>query len=499
MMEFYEEIDSVASNFHNSVSNAKTKINNENTIYYVAEVYFSDNGLTNQEALSVWNAYVKDHPLYYWLSYRSTYTSDYLTLMVDDEFASGAVREEINVQIYDAVEEYILGLDGEGSIYQITLSFHDRIIENADYAYEPDGVTPSNDVRAHNILGVLLDGEGVCDSYTKAFQMLLNYCNIENVYVNGYAGEAHAWNLVCLDDGQWYWYDLTWDDQPQWMLGVRHNYFCVSDNDYVKWNDGIAKKSGKFLEDHSPSTPGGVGVNYSYELPQIATTSFDYDGLLLRDEIIENDGLSYVLLGFNTVCLIKIEAEGDVVIPDTISYMGNELRVRYIGAYDESNDILVTGSVIKYDEITRNHVDVTSVHIPESVEFILDFSFDYCYTIEKFTVDGDNTKFTALDGVLFTKSLYILIKYPLASKATSYTVPSSTVEIAYGSFGDGGNVFNPKYLNKLTINNTVDVIGATNGGYGYRDAKPTNSNQVTMLTGYRERLYLMLGFGLSIK
>ena len=499
LLEFYTEIDEAASQFHSSLSDAKSKQNNGNTIYYVAEIYYSDNGISDQDALSVWNAYVKDHPLYYWLSAHSTYTSDYITLMVEDEFIDGEVREDINQQIYGVVEEYVVGLKGEGSTYQITLAFHDRIIENADYAYETDGVTPSDDVRAHNILGVLLDGQGVCDSYTKAFQLLLNYCGINNIYVSGYAGENHAWNLVCLDNGEWYWYDLTWDDQPGWMLGTRYNYFCVNDTDCVKWNDGSTDKSSTFLQDHIPTVPGGVGVNYSYELPDRAENSFDYNGLLLRDDIITSNGLSYVLVGFNAVCLIKIEAEGDVIIPETVSYNGYELDVRYIGGYDEANRIMIPASIIEYEHSTRSHVDVTSIHIPESVKFIWDFAFDYCYTITAYTVDEDNEFFTSKDGVLFTKSLYTLIKYPLASVANSYTVPTATVEIAYNAFGDGGNVFCPENLTKLNILSNVEVIGAANGGYGFRDSVPENPNTISVINGYRERLYSMFGFGLSIK
>lgn len=499
MMEFYAEIDAVASDFHGSLNDAKKKENNGNGIYYVAELCYSDNGISNEEALSVWNAFIKDHPLYYWLSNRSTHTSEYITLMVDEEYIDGEVREDINLQIYSAVEEYIVGLNGEGSVYQITLSFHDRIIESANYAYEADGVTPSSDRPDHNILGVLLEGEGVCESYTKVFQLLLNYCNIENVYVTGYAGESHAWNLVLLDNGEWYWYDLTWDDQPTWMLGVRHNYFCVNDTDYVKWNDGNATKTTTFLNEHAPATFGGTGVNYSYDLPDRATESFDYDGMLLRDEIIVKDGLSYVLVGFNTVSLTKIEAEGDIVIPETINYNGTELTVRYIGKYDESNKMMTPGSITEYDQKAGYHVDITSIYIPKTVEFIWDFAFDYCYSIKSFTVHEDNSVFKSQNGVLFTKSLYTLIKYPLASNTTSYTVPSATVEIAYGAFGDGGNVFCPKNLTKLTIPGTVQVIGATNGGRGYRDVTPEGSNEVTYIDGYLERLYLMLKFGLTVK
>ena len=101
--------------------------------------------------------------------------------------------------------------------------------------------------------------------------------------------------------------------------------------------------------------------------------------------------------------------------------------------------------------------------------------------------------------MLFTKSLYTLIKYPLASVANSYTVPTATVEIAYNAFGDGGNVFCPENLTKLNILSNVEVIGAANGGYGFRDSVPENPNSISVINGYRERLYSMFGFGLSIK
>lgn len=499
MSDFYYEIDAVASEFHNSLSDAKSKNLNNSSIYYVAEIYFSDNGIEKEDALSVWKSYVIDHPLYYWLSKYASCTDDYITLAVDKEYVDGEVRAQINSNIYKKAQEYIELLNGEGSVYQISLAFHDYLISNADYAYEADGITPSSDTSDHNILGVLLEGEGVCESYAKAFQMLLNYCGINNVYVTGYAGEDHAWNLVRLDNGQWYWYDLTWDDQPEWMLGIRHNYFCVTDNTLVKWSDGSESKHTKFVEDHISAAPGGIGVNYIYELPERARSEFEYDGLLLRDRVIEVDGLSYILVGFNTVSLIKIEAEGKVVIPESISYNQTELSVKYIGKFDIVNKILIPGAVIEYNKSTLEHTDITSISIPKTVEFIWDFALDNCYTINSFTVSDDNPVFTDVDGVLFTKSLYTLIKYPLAAVGNTYVIPSETKEIAYGAFGDGGNVFCPQNLNTLTIHKNVSVIGATNAGRGFRDHAPSNSNQITFLSGYYDRLCSMLGSGIIRK
>lgn len=493
MTEFYDEIDAAASEFHLSVEDAKTKENSGKEIYYLAEICFSDNGITKDEAISTWSAYIKDHPLYYWMSSQTTYTDDYITLMVDPEYADGEVREKINYEIYKKVEEYITYLGDETEIYDITLGLHDLIIGDADYAYEEDGVTPSDDISAHNILGVLIDGEGVCESYAKTFQMFLNFYGIENVYVTGYAGEAHAWNLVQLDDGEWYWYDLTWDDQPEWLLGVRHNYFCISNSEYVKWSDGSTSKSTTFLQDHIPDAPGGEGVYYSYSIPEASDTPYVKDGLMLRDDILVGEGLSYVLIGYKTVALIDIAAEGAVVIPEAVNYKGKVLTVASIGKFDETAGVFLPGSVIKYNTSTREHVDITSLDIPKTIRFIWDYAFDYCYTIESYNVSVDNPEFASVDGVLFTKSLYTLVKYPLAKNLAKYTVPSDTVEIAFGAFGDGGNVFCPQHLKTLVIPSNVEVIGAYNGGKGFRDELPEDPDDILKIEGYLVRLYNMLG------
>lgn len=495
MAAFYSEIDEYASAFHSSLEDAKCKKNGENDIYYMAEVRFSDNDITSEQALSVWSAYIKDHPLYYWISSHVTYTEDYLTVQISPEYIDGETREQINCEIYLAVEKYIESLGGETEYYDITLGLHDIIIDNVDYAYQSDGITPSYEVYAHNILGVLLEGEGVCESYAKTYQMLLNYLGIENIYVTGYAGEPHAWNMVRMDDGNWYWFDLTWDDQPDWMLGVRHNYFCVSNSGYVKWNDGSTSKTTLFLENHFPDSPGGVGVAYSYTLPDASNAPYDREKIKLRDDIIEQNGLSYVLMGYKSLALIDINKEGVVDIPETVKYGLDEYNVVCIGKFDTENKVFVAGSIIQFDKVTRDHIDVTEIHIPKSVKFIWDYSFDYCYTIERFSVSGENDVFTSLDGVLFTKSLYTLVKYPLAKIDKNYTVPEQTVEIAYGAFGDGGNVFCPEHLEKLFIPKTVEVIGAINGGRGFRDATPADQSEVIMLSGYLARLYAMLGIG----
>lgn len=64
-----------------------------------------------------------------------------------------------------------------------------------------------------------IDSSPVCMSYAMSFLYCCQRMGIECVLVTGYAGEAHAWNLVRLDNGNntddsddWYEMDVTWDD-----------------------------------------------------------------------------------------------------------------------------------------------------------------------------------------------------------------------------------------------------------------------------------------------
>lgn len=493
MRAFYMEIDEAASAFHSSLVDAKIKENGEKRTYYVAELAYSDNGISSAEAFSAWNAYVKDHPLYYWISNEATYTSDYLTLVVDSEYADGDVREEINLEIYNTVEQY-LGLVGDYvDPYNITLCLHDSIILNADYAFMADGVTPSTENWAHNITGVLLEGKGVCESYTKVFQLLLNYCDIENIYVIGSTeGGAHAWNLVQLDDGEWYWYDLTWDDQPRVLFGISYNYFCISNTDDVEWVETQGRYR-HFLETHIPDQSCELGANYSYRLPEAAQDPYEYDGFKVYDDIIDSgDGLSYYVIGFNMVALNKIDIDGIVHIPETVVADEIEFTVVAIGVLNSENKTVGSGSVLEYDFVlqTQKH-NVTEIHIPRTIFYISDRAFDYCKTIREFVVNTHNPKFLSANGVLYTKSLYTLIKYPLAKTDKEYTVMPMTVEIADQAFG--GSVFIPEHLEKITIPSSVCVVGAFGGYAGYRDETPINPDHVYVRENYLGDLQILFG------
>ena len=103
--------------------------------------------------------------------------------------------------------------------YDRALWLHDWLTANANY---------DHDYSMYGADGVLMRGTGVCDSYSKAYQLLLRTMEIETMRERGEAGGGnHAWNLVKIE-GNWCQVDCTWDD-PGEGGHENHDYFGITD------------------------------------------------------------------------------------------------------------------------------------------------------------------------------------------------------------------------------------------------------------------------------
>ncbi len=137
-------------------------------------------------------------------------------------------------QSIDYVKE-IVAKNKKETDYETALALHDWLVQNAYYDHSY--------VR-HAAGHIFLYGTGVCDSYRKAYSMLLDEAGIENTLVEGRTlnnDEGHAWNAVMLD-GKWYQVDATWDDPGEETIASsgseHHFYFMVPDKHiYSDHND----------------------------------------------------------------------------------------------------------------------------------------------------------------------------------------------------------------------------------------------------------------------
>lgn len=275
MQKLYNKIDDAVASAHDNAnynatyrSIGKDEDGNSVSSYALRDIDSSDCYIRETEAYIVVASFKYDHPLYYWLdnqcsvSFNSnTQYASLVILCVVDDYAEGALRTAQNDIIYKQIDAYLAQASNQTDQYAIAKIFHDNIIDNVNYAFKSDGVTAEDAAWAHGIVGVFANKSAVCEGYAKAFQLLLNVSGINNIYVIGSAADVgHAWNLVQLANNEWYWYDLTWDDQPNLPNGRIYDYFC--------------KPEGAFA-DHTVSKVK-TGLNYLYDLPQVATSEYRY-------------------------------------------------------------------------------------------------------------------------------------------------------------------------------------------------------------------------------
>ncbi len=260
LLALYDRLEAIAVAFH---ENYEKQIDKDQSV--VGSAKYADLGLTLDEAFMVWNMYKTDRPIFYWIHTSLGYSDEAIYLLTSEHYVDGDVREACDALLYRAIYDMAPDTD---SPYAIADLYHDTILYGMDYAYKADGVTPEDALWAHNIMGYFEKGSGVCESYARTLQLLLNYYGVENYLVIGEAGGGgHAWNLIRLDDGEWYWIDLTWDDRPKADEGTPEDYtdyfFCVNDTEVVD-----------FLASHTPDTPDGEGFYFQYELPARAEGSY---------------------------------------------------------------------------------------------------------------------------------------------------------------------------------------------------------------------------------
>ena len=476
LQELYRMMDMAAMSFHFDTSIDLT----ENT---VATFCYTDLGLSQEEACHVWMFYKQDHPLYYWISTWVAYSEDSIMLQTEPDHWQGLERAEVNALICGEVEHYLALVEDETSSYIIALVFHDSIITAIDYAYDDNGY-PQDALWAHRVLGVF-DGRGaVCEGYAQVYQLLLNAAGVENIYVVGDAGvpgydfNAHAWNLVQLDDGGWYWCDLTWDDTPLMEFGVVYRYFCVNDTQNVNWYDGgIISEAFSFYDSHEPSYTLG-SWEWEVVLPDRSTEQYqDPEDAVVR-EIFTVGNFTYCVNGYNTVRLtaVNYNESGTLYLPETVTYNGRTYTVVEIGRM--FNGLVEKGNVIPSE--------FTAVHLPKTLRFIWDGAI-FGHSVEAYTVDPENPCFTAKDGVLYTTNYYTLVQYPCnAPYVERYVIPDETIYIANGSLR---NIRNP--FGELVIGKNVLQIGVPNWGYGYYDGTQEGYRGWNEVTGELSDLHRM--------
>ena len=144
--------------------------------------------------------------------------------------------------------------------------------------------------------GVLLHQTGVCQSYTEAYQLLLEKAGIESRVMTGMARnsegglESHAWNLVKID-GTWRHVDVTWDDpvnadNPKEKLpksGLEMHYFFLVSSRFILEDHIPDEESAAFIREYANTSdevgenllPSPVKTDKNVEMPEFSMKTTD--------------------------------------------------------------------------------------------------------------------------------------------------------------------------------------------------------------------------------
>ena len=194
------------------------------------------------------------------------------------------------------------------------------------------------------------------------------------------------------------------------------------------------------------------------------------------------------------------KSNGEVFIPSTISYNGNNYTVTVIGEEAFSwcseltavtipnsviyiskkafsgcyglTSITIPNSVTSIGERAFNNCSgLISVTIPNSVTSIGEGTFYNCTGLTMINVDSENNHYKSIDGVLFNFDATTLIQYPIGNSNTTYSIPNSVTSIGNYAFGYCSK------LTSITIPNSVTFIGDKAFFYCIYNHRTTKTNQ----------------------
>lgn len=108
--------------------------------------------------------------------------------------------------LYQRAQQTVAACRGEDD-FETLVNLHDWVLDHCTYDHS---------FTYYSAESLFFLETGVCNSYSRAFDLLLRTAGIGSRRVLGWADEiadntGHAWNAACLD-GEWYLYDCTWDD-----------------------------------------------------------------------------------------------------------------------------------------------------------------------------------------------------------------------------------------------------------------------------------------------
>ena len=229
------------------------------------------------DILLAMSALYEDNPLYFGIGgisnagcngskkYSSgsyTYTITALNIYLErdaDHYSSIAdiqIKREAVLEKMDTIK--VNGI----SRHEKIKSIHDYLVNNIVYD------TAISSPNIFDVYGAFINGFCVCEGYAEAFKMICDREGISCITVIGTGdGGAHKWNMVQMEDGEWYTLDATWNDQGS---NIFYSYFLNGSGTKAPWfNPDVADSTV-----HIPTGEVFNGLTETLSYPTLSTDTY---------------------------------------------------------------------------------------------------------------------------------------------------------------------------------------------------------------------------------
>lgn len=127
------------------------------------------------------------------------------------------------------------------------------------------------------------------------------------------------------------------------------------------------------------------------------------------------------------------------------------------------------------DEAFADCIALKEVALPTGLATLGEDVFKGCISLTGFAISQENQEFAVVDGVLFSKDMTTLIRYPAGRQAERYTIPEGVITLADYAFADaalgtiiipastttlGYSVFEGSKITSQTLPDTVLTLGS---------------------------------------
>ena len=224
--------------------------------------------------------------------------------------------------------------------------------------------------------------------------------------------------------------------------------------------------------DGTLSTYPKGGEEYGFNMPDHDVT---VTGLCLKGGYCGNandEDIKYYLDGTT----LRFQAK-DASSYQMKNYVQNTVPWRDTSTYPYTS-VYIPSNITNISNYAFYGSGLASIYVPASVATIGTKAFGFCPYLTAITVDGENTNYKDVDGVLFSKDGTTLYCYPRGKGDASYTIPAGVTTIAEEAF-----YYNP-HLTTIPTSSVTTV-----GNYAFKGCTHLSSVTLTGIATIGEAVF----------